>query len=173
MAEQRSRLRRAAVRPQDGVVAKRAVEGGQVVSAGQTVFTLPTDGEREVLMSLPEQGFGRFKIGQPVAGGVAEPARPTFYRAHCVNCLPQPTEDRDLRRPSGVYRRQVPRGIGPKRSAYSIQTEGVVPLSVPLSALSAENGASYVWRVETDNTLKRVPVRIGAFGEKPFRCWKA
>lgn len=53
--------------PQDGVVAKRAVEVGQVVSAGQTVFTLATDGEREVLISLPEQGFGRFKIGQPVS----------------------------------------------------------------------------------------------------------
>ena len=53
--------------PQDGVVAKRAVEVGQVVAAGQTVFTLATDGEREVLISLPEQGFGRFKIGQPVS----------------------------------------------------------------------------------------------------------
>ena len=40
-----------------------------------------------------------------------------------------------------------------------------MPLSVPLSALSAENGASYVWRVQPDNTLKRTPVRVGAFGE--------
>ncbi|WP_122815476.1 HlyD family efflux transporter periplasmic adaptor subunit, partial [Pseudomonas viridiflava] len=47
--------------PQDGVVAKRAVEVGQVVAAGQTVFTLATDGEREVSISLPEQGFGHFK----------------------------------------------------------------------------------------------------------------
>ena len=53
--------------PQDGVVAKRAVEVGQVVAAGQTVFTLATDGEREVLISLPEQSFGRFKVGQPVS----------------------------------------------------------------------------------------------------------
>ena len=34
-----------------------------------------------------------------------------------------------------------------------------------MSALSAENGASYVWRVQPDNTLERTPVRIGAFGE--------
>ncbi len=52
--------------PQDGVVAKRSVEVGQVVAAGQTVFTLATDGEREVSISLPEQSFGRFKVGQPV-----------------------------------------------------------------------------------------------------------
>ena len=53
--------------PQDGVVAKRAVEVGQVVAAGQTVFTLATDGEREVLISFPEQNYGRFKVGQPVS----------------------------------------------------------------------------------------------------------
>ncbi|MFU0838029.1 MAG: hypothetical protein ACFWUJ_05780 [Pseudomonas fragi] len=41
--------------PQDGVIAQRQVEVGQVVSAGQTVFTLAADGEREVLISLPEQ----------------------------------------------------------------------------------------------------------------------
>ena len=53
--------------PQDGVIAQRQVEVGQVVSAGQTVFTLAADGEREVLISLPEQDFGRFKIGLPMA----------------------------------------------------------------------------------------------------------
>jgi len=52
--------------PQDGVIAQRQVEVGQVVAAGQTVFTLAADGEREVLISLPEQAFGRFKIGLPV-----------------------------------------------------------------------------------------------------------
>src|SRR5690606_28025118 len=36
---------------QDGVIARRAVEVGQVVAAGQTVFTLAADGEREVLIS--------------------------------------------------------------------------------------------------------------------------
>lgn len=51
---------------QDGVIARRAVEVGQVVAAGQTVFTLAADGEREVSISLPEQSFGRFEIGQVV-----------------------------------------------------------------------------------------------------------
>lgn len=49
---------------QDGVVAKRQVEVGQVVAAGQTVFTVAADGEREVLISLPEQNFGRFAVGR-------------------------------------------------------------------------------------------------------------
>ncbi|MFP3518824.1 efflux RND transporter periplasmic adaptor subunit, partial [Pseudomonas sp. SIMBA_077] len=37
---------------------------------------------------------------------------------------------------------------------------------VPLSALSAEGGATYVWRVDANNTLHKTPVRVGAFGEK-------
>src|SRR5690606_24531605 len=50
--------------PQDGVIAKRQVEVGQVVAAGQTVFTLAADGEREVAIGIPEQQFGRFTVGQ-------------------------------------------------------------------------------------------------------------
>ena len=60
---------------------------------------------------------------------------------------------------------KVPAELGQSARVF-IQADGVIPLSVPLSALSAENGASYVWRVQADNTLKRTPVRIGAFGEK-------
>ena len=59
---------------------------------------------------------------------------------------------------------KVPAELGQSARVF-IQVDGVIPLSVPLSALSAENGASYVWRVKPDNTLERTPVRIGAFGE--------
>lgn len=53
--------------PQAGVIAKRQVEVGQVVAPGQTVFTLAADGEREVLIGLPEQQFARFGVGQAVS----------------------------------------------------------------------------------------------------------
>src|SRR5690606_34211886 len=52
--------------PRDGVIARRSVEVGQVVAAGQTVFTLAADGEREVLFSLPEKSLAHLRIGQPV-----------------------------------------------------------------------------------------------------------
>ena len=52
---------------QDGVIASRRAEVGQVVAAGQTVFSLAADGEREVLISLPEHAIERFKVDQPVA----------------------------------------------------------------------------------------------------------
>ena len=151
--------------PQDGVVAKRAVEVGQVVSAGQTVFTLATDGEREVLISLPEQGFGRFKIGQPVAVELwSQPGQRFTGRIRELSPAADP-KSRTFAARVAFTGGKVPAELGQSARVF-IQADGVVPLSVPLSALSAENGASYVWRVQPDNTLKRTPVRIGAFGEK-------
>ncbi|NNG64861.1 efflux RND transporter periplasmic adaptor subunit, partial [Pseudomonas fragi] len=60
---------------------------------------------------------------------------------------------------------KVPAELGQSARVF-IQSEGVSPLSVPLSALSAENGATYVWRVGPGNKLEQVPVRTGPFGEK-------
>jgi multidrug efflux system membrane fusion protein len=144
--------------PQDGVVAKRAVEVGQVVAAGQTVFTLATDGEREVSISLPEQSFGRFKVGQPVS----------------VELWTQPDQ-----RFAGRIRELSP-AADPKSRTFAARisfTEGKVPAELGQSArvfvqaadvvtLSVENGATYVWVVSANNTLKKTPVRVGAFGEK-------
>ena len=59
----------------------------------------------------------------------------------------------------------MPAELGQSARVF-IQSEGVSPLSVPLSALSAENGATYVWRVGPGNKLEQVPVRTGPFGEK-------
>ena len=48
------------------MIASRQAEAGQVVSAGQTVFTLAADGGREVLIALPESNIRDYKVGQPV-----------------------------------------------------------------------------------------------------------
>mgnify|MGYP003907054211 CR=1 FL=1 len=151
--------------PQDGVVARRSVEVGQVVSAGQTVFTLATDGEREVLISLPEQGFGRFKIGQPVSVELwSQPNQRFSGRIRELSPAADP-RSRTFAARVAFTAGSVPAELGQSARVF-IQTADKVPLSVPLSALTAENGATYVWVVNADNTLKKVPVRVGAFGEK-------
>ncbi|MGD8219393.1 efflux RND transporter periplasmic adaptor subunit [Pseudomonas thivervalensis] len=151
--------------PQDGVVARRSVEVGQVVSAGQTVFTLATDGEREVLISLPEQGFGRFKIGQSVSVELwSQPDQRFSGRIRELSPAADP-KSRTFAARVAFTAGSVPAELGQSARVF-IQTADTVPLSVPLSALTAENGATYVWVVNADNTLKKVPVRVGAFGEK-------
>lgn len=151
--------------PQDGVVAKRAVEVGQVVAAGQTVFTLATDGEREVLISLPEQSFGRFKVGQPVTVELwTQPDQRFTGRIRELSPAADP-KSRTFAARIAFTAGKVPAELGQSARVF-IQTADFIALSVPLSAVTAENGATYVWVLGANNTLKKVPVRVGAFGEK-------
>ncbi|MCL7715658.1 efflux RND transporter periplasmic adaptor subunit [Stenotrophomonas mori] len=50
--------------PEDGVIASRQAEAGQVVAAGQTIYTLAADGAREVAIALPESSIRDFAVGQ-------------------------------------------------------------------------------------------------------------
>ena len=151
--------------PQDGVIARRQVEVGQVVAAGQTVFTLAADGEREVLISLPEQAFARFKIGMPVAVELwSQPDQRFSGRIRELSPSADP-KSRTFAARIAFTAGKVPAELGQSARVF-IQSEGVSPLSVPLSALSAENGATYVWRVGQGNKLEQVPVQVGPYGEK-------
>ena len=151
--------------PQDGVIAQRQVEVGQVVSAGQTVFTLAADGDREVLISLPEQDFGRFKIGLPVAVELwSQPGQRFSGRIRELSPSADP-KSRTFAARIAFTAGKVPAELGQSARVF-IQGEGAGSLSVPLSALTAENGAAYVWRVGPDNKLEQVAVRVGPFGEK-------
>ncbi|UVJ45123.1 efflux RND transporter periplasmic adaptor subunit [Pseudomonas sp. LS1212] len=149
---------------QDGVIARRLVEVGQVVAAGQTVFTLAADGEREVLISLPEQNFGRFKVGQPVSVELwSQPDARFDGRIRELSPAADP-RSRTFAARIAFTAGEVPAELGQSARVF-IQSAASVPLSVPLSALTSENGVNYVWRVDANNTLKRTPVRTGPFGE--------
>ena len=151
--------------PQDGVIAQRQVDVGQVVSAGQTVFTLAADGEREVLISLPEHSFSRFKIGLPVSVELwSQPDQRFSGRIRELSPSADP-KSRTFAARIAFTAGKVPAELGQSARVF-IQNDAASALTVPLSALGAENGAPYVWRVSAGNTLEQVPVRIGPFGEK-------
>src|SRR3546814_12143629 len=73
--------------PAAGVIATRQAEAGQVVAAGQAVFTLAVDGEREVAIAIPEQRIAQFKVGQHVSVALLEQARSEERRVgkECVS----------------------------------------------------------------------------------------
>ncbi|WXL27106.1 efflux RND transporter periplasmic adaptor subunit [Ectopseudomonas mendocina] len=151
---------------QDGVIAQRLVEVGQVVAAGQTVFTLAADGEREVLIGLPEQAFERFKVGQSVSVELwSQPDKRYEGRIREMSPSADP-QSRTFATRVAFVDKSVPAELGQSARVF-IAHQGSVPLTVPLSALSAEKGKPFVWVVQpSDSTLKRVYVRIGAYGEK-------
>ncbi|MNF84134.1 Multidrug resistance protein MdtA precursor [compost metagenome] len=150
---------------QDGVIASRRAEVGQVVAAGQSVFTLAADGEREVLISLPEHGFDRVKVGQEVAVELWSLPGQRFPARIRELAPAADAQSRTFAARVAFVDGKVPAELGQSARVF-IRSNGAVPLSVPLSALTAEAGQPYVWVVDPkDSTLKRRPVRIGPYGE--------
>lgn len=151
--------------PRDGVISRRLMETGQVVAAGQTVFTLAADGEREVVISLPEQQYGRMRLGQPVAVELWSQREQRF-----AGRIRELSPAADARSRTFAARIAFDAGsaqaeIGQSARVF-LQPEGVLPLAVPLSAVTAENGVAYVWRVIEGNRLQRVAVRVGPYGQE-------
>lgn len=154
--------------PRDGVIASRQAEAGQVVAAGQTVFTLAGDAGREVAIALPESQYRSFSVGQPVMvelwntpgqrlpGAIREiaPAADPQARTYAARV--------ELR---GEAARAVE--LGQSARVYAAAAGQRATLALPLSALQRDaNGRSSVWVV--DPATRRVhaaPVRIGAFAE--------
>lgn len=154
--------------PRDGVIADRLVEAGQVVAAGQAVFSLAGDGGREVAIALPESRIRGISVGQPVEVELWNtPGRrlPGSIREIAAAADPQ----------SRTFAARVALDAGARTSVELGQSARVyvagngagAPLSVPLSALQpGPDGGHSVWVVEpADGTLRSVPVKLGDFGE--------
>lgn len=154
--------------PRDGVIASRAAEAGQVVGAGQPIFTLAADGGREVAIALPESRIREFNVGQPVAvelwsapgqrlpGTIREiaPAADSQARTYAarVSLAVDANKVVDLGQSARVY----------------VQDAGArAALTVPLSAIQRDsNNGAALWVIDpATSKLHLTPVQLGPFGE--------
>lgn len=151
--------------PRDGVIAQRLAEAGQVVSAGQPVFVLAVEGEREVLISVPEQQAARFPIGRDLAVELwAEPGKRFPGKLREIS----PSADAQTR----TYAARVsfdtsgsPVELGQSARVYAPVAEGS-GMRVPLSALTQSKGQNAVWVVDpATSSLRLTPVRTGGYAE--------
>ena len=125
--------------PQAGVIAKRQVEVGQVVAAGQTVFTLAADGEREVVIGLPEQQFARFAVGQAVSVELWSHGAARFPgRIRELSPAADP-RSRTFAARIAFTSAKVPADIGQSARVF-IAHDGLIPLAVPLAAMCCAKG---------------------------------
>ena len=154
--------------PDDGVIVARHAEAGQVVAAGQPVFTLAADGPREVEIALPESEIGGFGVGRPAqvelwsAQGRRLPARireiapaaDPRTRSYAARVALQASADVELGQSARVYFEPV---AGEEST-----------LTVPLAALQrGEDGATAVWKLDpATHALHLQPVRAGAFDDE-------
>jgi multidrug efflux system membrane fusion protein len=154
--------------PRDGVIATRQAEAGQVVAAGQTIFTLAGDGGREVAIALPESRIGDFRVGQPV---LVELWNAPGKRLPAAIREISPAADAQAR----TYAARVALAgeaaqavaLGQSARVYVQDAGPGAALSVPLSAIQrGADGASAVWVVDpATHKLRSSPVRLGAYAD--------
>jgi multidrug efflux system membrane fusion protein len=160
--------------PRTGVVAQRLADVGEVVAAGQPVYVIAAEGEREVAIAVPEQQVARFKPGMPLAVEVwAQPGRRLPARLREI----APAADPQTR----TYAARVSfdgaaagAEVGQSARVYA-QAPGEQSLAVPLSAIVEHDGRPVVWVVRevapaaegraARAVVRRAPVKIGPYGE--------
>ena len=151
--------------PADGVIAQRLAEAGQVVQAGQPVFVLAQDGEREVAIAIPERRAAEFAPGRALAVELwSEPGVrvPASVREIAPAADPQArTYAARVAFDAGASRGE----LGQSARVYALEAAGST-LSVPLSAVHGADGETAVWVVDAATaTVHLRPVHAGAFGE--------
>ncbi len=156
--------------PRDGVIATREAEAGQVVAAGQTIFTLAGDAGREVVIALPESSVRDFSVGQPVLvelWNVSSTSAPGQRLPGTIREI-APAADPQAR----TYAARVTL-IGAAADAVELGQSARVyvqggadqALGIPLAAVQRGGNGSAVWVVDaTTRRLHLRPVRLGAFG---------
>lgn len=149
--------------PADGVVAGRQAEAGQVVAAGQAVFTLAADGGRDVLVALPEAMVGGFAVGQPVEVELwAAPGERLQGRFREISPAADPTARTYAARVALDEAAAARVAIGQSAKVHVVGE--AAPLTVPLSAIQpGEDGGASVW-LFADGRVRAVAVQAGAFG---------
>lgn len=151
--------------PADGVIAQRLAEAGQVVAAGQTVFVLAEDGEREVAISVPERDARDFSVGRPLL--VELWSRPDERFPGALREI-SPSADPQARTFAARVSFEpgdTPVDLGQSARVYANGGNAPV-LTVPLSAVHEMNGEAALWVFDpADATVHLRPVVLDAYGE--------
>jgi multidrug efflux system membrane fusion protein len=151
--------------PGDGVITRQLAEAGQVVAAGQAVFVLAKNGEREVLISVPEQRATHFFVGRDLAVELwTEPGKRFPGKVRELS----PSADsmtRTFAARVSFDSGGVPAELGQSARVYALAS-GTSGMSLPLSALTQRQGRPAVWVVDGQTAkVHLTPVTIGAYGD--------
>ena len=150
----------------DGVVTSVLAEVGQVVAAGTPVVGLAHDGERDVLIAVPEHRIAAFRAGMPVQVSVwaKDDARfPGAVREIAPEADPR-TRTYDLR--VALDDPQAPVKLGMTARVH-LAAAAAPTLLLPLSALHEKDGLPAVWVLDpTSRQVALRPVDVAGFREE-------
>ena len=153
--------------PADGAIGQRMAEAGQVLGAGQPVFSFVAEGVREVAFAVPEARLADVHPGQPVRvqlwNGSGAPLAGTIRDiAPSADPLTRTYAARATLAPEA----QDAVAVGQSARVYIGAADAGAPaLRVPLPAVQRDaRGRTVVWVADTKaGRVRPVPVTVGAY----------
>jgi membrane fusion protein, multidrug efflux system len=148
---------------EDGIVTAVSADVGQVVGAGTPVMTVAVDGEKEVLIAVPEMDIAGFKPGKDVKASFwSDDALSLDGKVREVAGSADPQSRTFAVRVSLPNDARVLLGMTANIAASVASRQQMV--SVPLSALAEKGGRKIVWTVDrTSETVHPRAVKVGGF----------
>ena len=140
--------------PQDGVVTELRHEAGEVVQAGQAIATIAADGDREVVVGIPESRLEEVRAARELQ--VEMWARPGKVFAGRVRELAPMTDSATRQYTARIAIVAPDQAIElgmTARVRLARQQGGTDIYSLPLTALYQKNGKSFVWIVAPGSSL--------------------
>ncbi|WP_233198671.1 efflux RND transporter periplasmic adaptor subunit [Luteimonas rhizosphaerae] len=154
--------------PRDGVIANRQAEAGEVVAAGQPIFTLAGDAGREVAIALPESRIAGFRVGQTARVELwNRPGTQFEGRISEIAAAADPQARTYAARVALDLPGDAAVELGQSARVY-LAGDGAEPMSLPLSAIQpGADGGKSVWVVDPQRrAVVATPVSVGAYGAR-------
>ncbi|MFD2055197.1 efflux RND transporter periplasmic adaptor subunit [Mesorhizobium calcicola] len=153
----------------DGIVTAVSADVGQVVGSGTPVVTVAVDGEKEVLIAVPEMEIAEFKPGKVVKAGFWSDDRLALEgKVREVAGSADPQSRTFAVRVSLPNDPRVLLGMTASIEASAANERQLV--SIPLSALAEQDSQSIVWTVDRGaDTVHARPVKVAKFAADGVR----
>ncbi len=146
-----------------GVVSAVLAEPGQVVAAGQGVFRLARDGQREVAIVIPESRLAGLKVGM---GATVDLWAGKSYRGVLRELAPMA----DAATRTFAARVSLPDAdevvaLG-MTATVRFARESATELVVPLAAILQQGDKAAVWVIAEDSTVRQQPIEIARYSDQ-------
>ncbi|MEO5757139.1 MAG: efflux RND transporter periplasmic adaptor subunit, partial [Mesorhizobium sp.] len=153
----------------NGIVTAVSADVGQVVGSGTPVVTVAVDGEKEVLIAVPEMEIAEFKPGKDVKAGFwSDAALALDGKVREVAGSADPQSRTFAVRVSLPNDPRVLLGMTANIEASAANERQLV--SIPLSALAEKDSQSIVWTVDRGaDTVHARSVKVAAFAADGVR----
>lgn len=148
---------------ENGIVTSVSADVGQVVGAGTPVMTVAVDGEKEVLIAVPEMDIAAFKPGKEV--------KASFWSDDALSLDGKVREvagNADQQSRTFAVRVSLPDDprvlLGMTANIEASVAKKLEMVSIPLSALAEKDGQKIVWTVDRgSDTVHPRQIKVAEF----------